>query len=80
MPYVWATKSFICLNGSGFLCWDGYGSLQTAQAQAEDTVDVDLRIIHPRRFHGQVFGYQGTFRAVRHTADTEHKGNPLSHQ
>lgn len=38
--------------------------IQTAQVEAEDTVDVDLRIIHP--FFGEVFGYQGTFRAVRY--------------
>lgn len=38
--------------------------MQTARADAEDTVDVDLRILHP--LFGEVFGYQGTFRAVRY--------------
>ncbi|MCL4867879.1 MAG: DUF4166 domain-containing protein [Anaerolineae bacterium] len=38
--------------------------IQTARADAEDTIDVDLRILHP--FLGEVFGYQGTFRAVRY--------------
>ncbi len=46
--------------------------VQTAQAQAEDTVDVDLRIIHP--LFGEVFGYRGTFRAVRYKADMDHEG------
>jgi hypothetical protein len=43
--------------------------VQTAQAQAEDTVDVDLRVIHP--LFGEVFGYQGTFRAVRYAKNKE---------
>lgn len=38
--------------------------VQIAREQAEDTVDVDLRILHP--LFGEVFGYQGTFRTVRH--------------
>jgi hypothetical protein len=38
--------------------------VQIARPDAEDTVDVALRIIHP--LFGEVFGYQGTFRAVRH--------------
>jgi len=38
--------------------------IQTAREQAEDTIDVDLRILHP--LFGEVFGYQGTFRAVRY--------------
>lgn len=37
---------------------------QTARPEAEDTVDVDLRIKHP--IFGEVFGYQGTFQAVRY--------------
>lgn len=37
---------------------------QVARPEAEDTVDVDLRILHP--LFGEVFGYQGTFRAVRY--------------
>ena len=38
--------------------------VQTARAEAQDTVDVDLRIVHP--LFGEVFGYQGTFQAVRY--------------
>lgn len=38
--------------------------IQTARADAPDTVDVDLRIIQP--LFGEVFGYQGTFKAVRY--------------
>lgn len=38
--------------------------VQTARAEAPDTIDVDLRVVHP--FFGEVFGYQGTFRAVRY--------------
>ncbi len=37
--------------------------VQMARAEAEDTIDVDLRIKHP--WFGEVFGYQGTFRVVR---------------
>ncbi len=40
--------------------------VQIARAEAEDTVDVDLRILHP--LFGEVFGYQGTFQAVRYVA------------
>ncbi|MDA0242252.1 MAG: DUF4166 domain-containing protein [Chloroflexi bacterium] len=38
--------------------------IQTARPDAEDTVNVDLRIVHP--WFGEVFGYQGTFTAVRY--------------
>lgn len=38
--------------------------IQTAREEAEDTVDVDLRVIQP--LFGEVFGYQGTFQAVRY--------------
>lgn len=38
--------------------------IQAARADEEDVVDVDLRVIQP--FFGEVFGYQGTFRAVRY--------------
>lgn len=43
--------------------------VQTARAEAEDTVDVDLRILHP--LFGEVFGYIGTFRAVRYPLEAE---------
>lgn len=49
--------------------------VQTAQAQAEDTVDVDLRIIHP--LFGEVFGYQGTFRAVRYVGGVRLDANAM---
>jgi hypothetical protein len=45
--------------------------VQMAREEAEDTVDVDLRIIHP--LFGEVFGYQGMFQAVRYA-----KGNRIS--
>lgn len=38
--------------------------VQIARPESEDTVDVDLRILHP--LFGEVFGYQGTFQAVRY--------------
>lgn len=37
--------------------------VQTALVDDDERVDVDLRIKHP--LFGEVFGYQGTFRAVR---------------
>lgn len=39
--------------------------VQKARPDAGDVVDVDLRIIHP--LFGEVFGYQGTFQAVRYS-------------
>ncbi len=47
--------------------------VQTARPEAQDTVDVDLRIKHP--FFGEVFGYQGTFRAVRYARETQLESN-----
>jgi hypothetical protein len=38
--------------------------IQQAHADEDDKVDVDLRIVHP--ILGEVFGYRGTFRAVRY--------------
>lgn len=40
--------------------------IQTAREDTPDTVDVDLRILHP--LFGEVFGYQGTFRTVQKPA------------
>jgi hypothetical protein len=37
--------------------------IQTSRPDAEDMVDVELRVLHP--FFGTVFGYRGEFRAVR---------------
>lgn len=38
--------------------------IQTAHEEDDSVVDVDLRILHP--WFGEVFGYTGTFTAVRH--------------
>ena len=38
--------------------------VQQAHEEDDNVVDVDLRILHP--LFGEVFGYQGTFRAVRY--------------
>jgi len=38
--------------------------IQQGREEDESVVDVDLRVIHP--LFGEVFGYSGTFRAVRY--------------
>ena len=38
--------------------------VQTALPEADDTMDVDLRVIHP--IFGEVFAYQGRFRVARY--------------
>jgi hypothetical protein len=48
---------------------------QVARAEAEDTVDVDLRIVHP--LFGEVFGYQGTFQTVRYVKGVRLKANAM---
>ncbi len=50
---------------------------QVVDPEREDTVHIDLLITHP--LFGRIFGYDGTFRAVRtgETREASAKGGPL---